>query len=54
MTKHDLINKNFIMPQDANTYTSNYTGSYPGYSNQRVKTDKVVYPENQIMPKGKF
>lgn len=53
-SKYDLINKNFIMPQQTISYQSNYTNSYPGHSNNRVKTDKITYPANEVIPKGQF
>ncbi len=54
VTRYDLINKNYIFPQDNFQAESNYTGSYKNNSETRVRTERVNYPDNEMFPKGKF
>lgn len=54
VTRYDLINKNYIFPQDNYAPESNYNGSYRNTSENRVRTEKISYPDNDLFPKGKF
>jgi hypothetical protein len=38
VTRYDLINKNYIFPQDKHQSESNYTNSYKNNSDLRVRT----------------
>lgn len=38
VTRFDLINKNYILPQDNYPMQSSYTGDYQNNSNSRVHT----------------
>ena len=53
MTRHDVINKNYIFPQDKFNGQSSYTYDYPG-KEARVKTEKVAYHDHDVIPRGKF
>jgi hypothetical protein len=54
VTRYDLINKNYIFPQDKHQTESNYTGSYKNNADLRVRTEKISYQDNDMFPKGKF
>jgi hypothetical protein len=54
VTRYDLINKNYIFPQEAFKGESNYTGTYKNNVDSRVRAEKVSYPENDVLPRGKF
>jgi hypothetical protein len=54
VTRYDLINKNYIFPQEPFKGESNYSGAYKNNVDSRVKAEKVSYPDNDVLPKGKF
>lgn len=54
VTRYDLINKNYILPQENYPIQSSYTGDYKNNSSSRVRTEKALYPQNEVLPKGKF
>ena len=54
VTRYDIINKNFILPQGQYPQESSYTGTYKNNNHERVMTEKITYPQNQVIPKGKF
>lgn len=54
LTRFDLINKNYILPQENYPIQSSYTGDYQNNSNSRVHTEKITYPQNEVIPRGKF
>jgi hypothetical protein len=49
-----MIKKNYIFPPDKYPQESNYTGSYRNNSDSRVKTEKVNYKDNDVLPRGNF
>jgi hypothetical protein len=54
VTRYDIINKNYILPQESYPHESSYTGSYKNNAGSRVRTEKVAHVQNEILPKGKF
>lgn len=54
VTRFDLINKNYILPQGTNPVESSYTGDYKNNSNSRIRTERAAYPQNEVLPKGNF
>lgn len=54
LTRFDIINKNYILPQDNYPIQSSYSGDYQNNANSRARPDKITYPQNEVLPKGKF
>jgi hypothetical protein len=54
LTRYDIINKNYIFPQEKYPLESSYSANYYDNSKDRVRTDKVTYPQNEVLPSGKF